>query len=80
MTGTADERTFEQAFSELKAAVDALDGGNLTMEESTQWFKHGIELATLCNELLAKAEMQIDSLQHNFGEEMAKLQLKSESP
>ena len=66
--------TFEEAFTELRETVQALEAGNLSLEEATKLFDSGMRLAKTCNELLSTAELQISRLQRSFGEQMAMIQ------
>jgi exodeoxyribonuclease VII small subunit len=66
--------TFEDAFSNLKATVEALEGGNLSLEDATKLFEKGMQLAKQCNEQLSKSELQVARLQRSFGEQMAMIQ------
>ena len=66
--------TFEEAFAELRETVEALEGGNLSLEDATKLFEKGMQLAKQCNEQLSKAELQVTRLQRSFGEQMAMMQ------
>ena len=75
MTNTNDKKpTFEEAFTELRSTVEALEAGNLSLEEATRLFDSGMRLAKTCNELLSAAELQVSRLQRSFGEQMAMIQ------
>ena len=71
---STNQPTFEQAFSDLRATVEALEAGNLSLEEATKLFDKGMRLAKTCNELLSAAELQVSRLQRSFGEQMAMIQ------
>ena len=78
---TKDERpTFEDAFNELRQTVQALEAGNLSLEEATRLFDRGMKLAKACNEMLSAAELQVSRLQRSFGEQMAMMQAPSDPP
>lgn len=66
--------TFEEAYAELRGTVEALEGGNLSLEDATKLFEKGMQLAKQCNEQLSKAELQVTRLQRSFGEQMAMMQ------
>ena len=70
--------TFEETFTELRATVEALEAGNLSLEEATKLFDRGMKLAKSCNELLSSAELQVSRLQRSFGEQMAMIQSANE--
>ncbi len=54
--------TFEQAFGELEEAVQKLEAGGLTLEESLALFERGQALAARCNVRLDEAELTIEQL------------------
>ncbi len=66
--------TFEDAFTELRATVESLEGKTLSLEDATKLFEKGMLLAKQCNEQLSKAELQVSRLQRSFGEQMAMIQ------
>ena len=74
MANNDQQPTFEDAFTELRTTVEALETGNLSLEDATKLFETGMRLAKQCNELLSKAELQVSRLQRSFGEQMAMLQ------
>lgn len=57
-----EKLTFEQAFNELEALVEALEGGDLPLEESMETFARGQALARRCSQLLEEAELKLVSL------------------
>ena len=57
-----DELSFEEAMDNLEEIVSKLEKGELTLDESVENFKKGMELSTYCNELLDKAEKSITVL------------------
>jgi len=61
--------SFEQAFEKLQTAVQALEEGGLSLEESIRQFELGIRLANLCGSLLDQAEMRVSQLLSD-GEEL----------
>ena len=63
--------SFEDAFTQLRETVSALEAGGLTLDEATKLFDKGMRLAKACNELLTAAELKITRLQRSFGEQMA---------
>ena len=78
MAGPGKKPTFEDAFNELRETVQALEAGNLSLEEATRLFDKGMRLAKTCNELLSAAELQVSRLQRSFGEQMAMIQAREE--
>jgi exodeoxyribonuclease VII small subunit len=58
-TDTVD---FEQAMAELETIVKQLETGSLPLEKSLVLFERGVELARLCKEKLAQAELKVSQL------------------
>lgn len=56
------EKNFEQAIMELEDIVKQLQTGNLSLDESMEKFKVGVELANMCNTKLQEAEKSITML------------------
>ncbi len=56
------EKKFEQAIAELEDIVKQLQNGDLTLDESMDKFKIGVELANHCNKQLQEAEKSITML------------------
>ena len=57
-----DDRTFEQALSELEHCVRQLDAGELPLEDALQVFDDGVRLQRECQELLDASEQRIVDL------------------
>ena len=74
MSNKNNQPTFEEAFTELRTTVEALEVGNLSLENATALYEKGMRLAKQCNEQLSKAELQVSRLQRSFGEQMAMIQ------
>jgi exodeoxyribonuclease VII small subunit len=55
-------KSFEEAFSELEAAVAALQDGQMPLERALHYYEEGMKLAQHCNELLEKAELRVEQL------------------
>ncbi len=56
------DRTFEQALERLEALVDALERGNLSLEESIAHFEEGAGLIKECATKLEAAEEKLKKL------------------
>jgi len=54
--------SFEQAFEQLEAAVEALQDGQMPLERALNYYEEGMKLAQHCNELLEKAELRVQQL------------------
>ncbi|HXG03896.1 MAG TPA: exodeoxyribonuclease VII small subunit [Candidatus Binatia bacterium] len=53
---------FEECLSRLEQIVNALESGNLSLEESLKVFEEGITLARHCSRYLDEAERRIEVL------------------
>jgi len=56
------ELTFEEALGKLEAVVQALEGGNLKLEEALDYYQEGIKLVRFCREQLNKFEHKLQIL------------------
>ena len=70
---TAENLSFEEAFTRLEEKVQALEAGGLALEEATHLFEEAMRLASVCNALLSATELKISRLQRAFGEQMSLL-------
>jgi len=59
----AKKITFEDALEELEAIASKLESGELTLEQSIQYYERGVELAKFCRQKLEEAERKIEVLQ-----------------
>ena len=57
-----EDLTYEEAFAELEAIVDALDGEQNPLEEAMSLFERGQALVKRCSELLEGAELKVREL------------------
>jgi exodeoxyribonuclease VII small subunit len=57
-----DTLSFEQALAELEALVDAMEKGELSLEDSLKSFERGVELTRICQKALADAEQKVEIL------------------
>lgn len=60
--GTESRKDFEGNITRLKEVVKQLEEGDLSLEESLEFFEEGIKLYRLCNEVLNNAEQRISLL------------------
>lgn len=51
--------SFEQSLTELEAIVDALERGDMTLEESLGAFERGVALTRTCQKALDAAEQRV---------------------
>ena len=63
-TGTIN---FEKSLQELEALVEKMESGNLTLEESLQYFERGVVLTRSCQQALAEAEQKVKLLMSKDG-------------
>lgn len=56
------ERSFEEAWAELEAVLERLEGGDLSLDDSVALFERGRSLAAHCQGLLDKAELRVRQL------------------
>ena len=54
--------SFEEAFTQLEAAVAALQDGHMPLERALHYYEEGVRLAQHCSELLQKAELRVQQL------------------
>lgn len=61
-------KSFEEQMEELENIVEALEKGDLSLEESMVKFEKGIKISKECNKTLEEAERKITILIHQEGE------------
>jgi exodeoxyribonuclease VII small subunit len=54
--------TFEQLFTELETTLQALEAGNISLDEALALYERGMALAKECVEMLDRAELRIQEL------------------
>ena len=54
-----EELTFEEAFNRLNEIVEKLEGGDLSLDQSIDFYEEGLNLKNHCEEKLKKAEIKI---------------------
>lgn len=62
---------FEASLEELEGLVEALESGELSLAESLDRFKRGIELSKHCHEMLDQARQSVEILTRPEDEESA---------
>ncbi len=65
-----NEFNFETALEELDTLVEAMEQGDLELEESLKHFEKGIALTRRCQSELQNAEQKVQILIQQSGEEM----------
>jgi len=66
-----EQPDFEHALTELEALVAQLEKGELTLDESLQQFKRGVELTRRCQKILNDAQQVVEKLSNPQDESSA---------
>jgi len=53
---------FEKALEELESLIEQLESGDLTLDQSLQQFKRGVELTRHCQSVLDQAQQTVEQL------------------
>ncbi|MES1925062.1 exodeoxyribonuclease VII small subunit [Salinisphaera sp. T31B1] len=53
---------FEASVAELETLVEALEAGDISLEDALGKFERGVTLARQCQSLLKQAELRVDQL------------------
>lgn len=53
---------FEQSLEEVQRIIDAIEHGEVSLEDSIEQYARGMQLITRCRQLLDKAESRIKQL------------------
>ncbi len=61
---TDQQPDFEKALSELENLVSKLESGELSLDQSLEYFKRGVELTRLCQSVLDQAQQTVELLTH----------------
>jgi exodeoxyribonuclease VII small subunit len=61
-TNTDTKPDFEQALTELESLVEQLESGDLSLDQSLQHFKRGVELTRHCQTVLDEAQQTVERL------------------
>ena len=57
--------SFEAALSELEKIVSSMESGKLSLEQTLDAHKRGLELAQYCQSILAQAQQQVKILEQD---------------
>jgi exodeoxyribonuclease VII small subunit len=71
----APGRTLEQSLQRLEQIVEALEQGEIPLEQAMKMYEEGIALSKVCMEKLRQAEVKIKTLSKDIN---GKLQLSDE--
>lgn len=58
-------KNFEEAIARLENLTQAMQGGDMPLEESLAAYQEGVELVRFCQEKLAEAEQKLHILDEN---------------
>jgi exodeoxyribonuclease VII small subunit len=62
---TEPPASFEAALAELEKIVAGMESGKLSLEQSLEAHRRGLELAQYCQAILARAQQQVKVLEEN---------------
>lgn len=63
MSETKDQKPdFEKSLSELETLVSRLESGELSLDQSLECFKRGVELTRHCQSVLDEAQQMVELL------------------
>jgi exodeoxyribonuclease VII small subunit len=68
--GKAPTLAFEEALKKLEATVEAMESEDLPLETLLARYEEGTQLAKICQQKLAEAELRIQQLEKNSAGEM----------
>lgn len=69
--GPAEEVPFEQALQKLESVVEAMESGELSLEQLLQRYEEGARLARLCQQQLSAAELKISQLEESLSGDLS---------
>lgn len=62
------EKSFEDAMSELEEIVEKLEKGDVPLEKAITYYQKGMELSKLCDDRLANVQEQMTKILNEQGE------------
>ncbi|MDA8646471.1 exodeoxyribonuclease VII small subunit [Porticoccaceae bacterium] len=77
MSETKKSVDFEKQLEQLESLVTALEGGDLSLEDSMKSFEQGIKVARECQQALKDAEQRVEILTRQ-GDELVSTHYNSE--
>jgi exodeoxyribonuclease VII small subunit len=60
---------FEKSLQELEQLVEKMEQGDLSLEESLQYFEKGVTLSRACQQALKEAEQKVEILMQKNSQE-----------
>lgn len=76
----AEDVPFEQALQKLESVVEAMESGELSLEQLLQRYEEGARLARLCQHQLAAAELKIGQLEESLSGDLSVRPVADDSP
>lgn len=70
---------FEKALTDLEKIVEALEGGELTLDESLKKYEEGVRLTRACQSKLQEAEKKIEILTRSLSGELKAVPFDADS-
>jgi len=67
-----EKQDFEASLEELEGLVEALESGELSLADSLERFKRGVELSKHCHEMLDQARQSVEILSRPEDESSAR--------
>lgn len=64
MSEVKNQLSFEQAMAQLEEALKVLSQGDIPLEKAVEQYKIGLDMASLCQNMLRNAEGEIRVLQN----------------
>lgn len=58
----SNNQSYEAVFHELEQTVNALEAGDLPLEQALSNYERGMVLAAQCNQLLQNAELRVQQI------------------
>lgn len=74
------EMPFEEALKKLESTVEAMESGDLPLENLLKRFEEGTRLVKLCQARLEQAELQIQKLEKDSAGQITAKPLEKGSP
>ena len=72
--------SFEDGLKRLETIVKALEGGNVSLDDSIKMFEEGVSLSAHCNKLLETAQQKVFVLVNGENGEMKEEEFAKEAP
>ena len=76
-TAKANQPSFEEALKQLESIVETMESDDLALETLLAKYEQGTQLARICQEKLAEAELKIQQLEKNAAGEITLKRMQS---